>query len=560
MINSQNMKKSFVELNGRERAQALSDEGTFRELLGPFDNFESPHLEKQGIVPQSDDGVIVARAKIAGKDALIISLEGEFQGGGIGEVSGAKISGALELALVECKKGNLIAPVILYDTGGVRLQEANYGLLSIAEIHSAIVALREYVPVTAIIPGKVGAYGGMSITVGLCSSIIMTKEARLSLNGPEVIETEAGVAEFDSKDRIKIWQATGGEQRVAANFADKLVADDISEIKEATVNAIDAPPSVARPEQIEFYLNALSSFNPNNHLSPLEARKLFSNNPPERIKLEEVDKSSVGRGMTWFNCLTDNAFDESELSTVRVAEHDLLGEKAVFIAIVPDSKNNFPRVRSGEVGLKEGWTVAKAITEVVEADKDNQIKRPIIAIVDVPSQAYGYNEELLGIHQSLAASVNAYAKARLAGHPVVAFIPGLAISGAFLSHGMQANRIIALSDPGVNVHVMSKASAALITQRTIAELEEATKDVPAMAYDVESFESLGALSDLITGINADSPTEADLMIIVKKIKEAIKDIRENGTDLSNRLTSKYASESGRIATNQVRKKLEEQWN
>ena len=77
---------------------------------------------------------------------------------------------------------------------------------------------------------------------------------------------------------------------------------------------------------------------------------------------------------------------------------------------------------------------------------------------------------------------------------------------------------------------------------------------------LESFESLGALSNLITGINADSPTEADLMIIVKKIKEAIKDIRENGTDLSNRLTSKYASESGRIATNQVRKKLEEQWN
>src|SRR5699024_6250846 len=143
-------------------------------------------------------------------------------------------------------------------------------------------------------------------------------------------------------------------------------------------------------------------------------------------------------------------------------------------------KNPFPRVRKGEMGLREGWTVAKHIMEVIESDKDSQIKRPIIAVVDVPSQAYGYNEELLGIYQSLAASVNAYATARLAGHPIITFIPGFAISGAFLAHGMQSNRLIALRDPGVNVHVMSKSSAALITQRTIDELDEVTKDIPAM--------------------------------------------------------------------------------
>ncbi len=35
---------SFIELPARERAAALLDPGTFRELLGPFDRLESPWL------------------------------------------------------------------------------------------------------------------------------------------------------------------------------------------------------------------------------------------------------------------------------------------------------------------------------------------------------------------------------------------------------------------------------------------------------------------------------------------------------------------------------------
>jgi malonate decarboxylase beta subunit len=49
-------RRSFIELNARERAQALLDKGSFRELLGPFDRLESPWLPMQGVVPQADDG------------------------------------------------------------------------------------------------------------------------------------------------------------------------------------------------------------------------------------------------------------------------------------------------------------------------------------------------------------------------------------------------------------------------------------------------------------------------------------------------------------------------
>ncbi len=41
---------SFIELNARERARMLLDDGSFRELLGPFERIVSPWLEPQGIV------------------------------------------------------------------------------------------------------------------------------------------------------------------------------------------------------------------------------------------------------------------------------------------------------------------------------------------------------------------------------------------------------------------------------------------------------------------------------------------------------------------------------
>ena len=119
---------SFIELSARERARALLDAGTFRELLGPFDRIESPWLPMQGIVCQADDGVVIARGTIDGEPAVVAAIESAFQGGSIGEVSGSKIAGALELALRDCERGTIVRPVVLFETGGVRLQEANLGL------------------------------------------------------------------------------------------------------------------------------------------------------------------------------------------------------------------------------------------------------------------------------------------------------------------------------------------------------------------------------------------------------------------------------------------------
>ncbi|MBF8748262.1 biotin-independent malonate decarboxylase subunit beta [Pseudomonas monteilii] len=250
--------RSFVELGARQRAQALLDPDTFRELLGPFDRLMSPWLPRQGIVPQADDGVVIAKGRLAGRNAVVAAIEGGFQGGSMGEVGGAKIAAALELAIEDNRHGIPTCAVLLLETGGVRLQEANLGLAAIAEIQAAIVQLRGHQPVIGLIAGSVGCFGGMSIAAGLCSHLLVTREARLGLNGPQVIEQEAGIDEYDAKDRPFIWSLTGGEQRHASGLADAYVSDDLTAVREQVLQLLQAP-SAARASRPDWYLERLSS-------------------------------------------------------------------------------------------------------------------------------------------------------------------------------------------------------------------------------------------------------------------------------------------------------------
>ena len=270
---------SFIERDARRRAIALLDPGTFRELLDPFEQLTSPWLPRQGIVTQADDGVVAARGTLGGQPAVVLAIEGAFQGGSMGEVSGAKIAGALELAAEDNRNGIPTRAVIVFETGGVRLQEANLGLAAIAEIHAAICALRAYGPVIGITAGVVGCFGGMSIAAGLCSYLLMTREARLGLNGPQVIEQEAGIEEYDSRDRPFIWSLTGGEQRNATGLADVCIEDDSVTIRAQVIAWLQAAaPKHQRSEQIDHYLAQLAAVDTSRQATAEDVRARYSAN------------------------------------------------------------------------------------------------------------------------------------------------------------------------------------------------------------------------------------------------------------------------------------------
>ncbi|ENV47968.1 malonate decarboxylase, beta subunit [Acinetobacter brisouii CIP 110357] len=268
-------RSSFIELSARQRAQSLLDL-RYRELVDPFDRITSPWLPKQNIVPQADDGVVVIKGTIQKQPVVVIAIEGAFQGGSLGEVGGAKIAGALELAIEDNRKGIPTAAVLLLETGGVRLQEANLGLAAIAEIHAAIVELRQYQPVIGIVAGSVGCFGGMSIAAGLCSYLILTQEGRLGLNGPQVIEQEAGVQEYDAKDRPFIWSITGGAQRFASGLVDAFVEDDVEQIHQQVQQFLSGGcPAQPRSSRYAWFLEKMAQVDTREQISPSAVQQLY---------------------------------------------------------------------------------------------------------------------------------------------------------------------------------------------------------------------------------------------------------------------------------------------
>lgn len=239
-------RQSWFEATARKRVAGLLDAGSFNEILPPAASTPSPHLAQLDLPGAFDDGVVVGTGQLAGKPIFVIAQEGQFMGGAVGEIHGAKIVGQLRRAATE----KPAAVLFLIDSGGVRLHEANAGLIAISEIMRAVLDARAAgVPVIALVGGSCGAFGGMGIVAKLCSAIIISEEGRLALSGPEVIETVAGVEEFDSKDRALVWRVTGGKHRYLMGDCAALVEDDIAAFRTGAAEFLAAwqepLPSVA---------------------------------------------------------------------------------------------------------------------------------------------------------------------------------------------------------------------------------------------------------------------------------------------------------------------------
>lgn len=232
------IQKSFYEKTARNRIASIVDQGSFQEILKPGSIPVSPNLASLDIVGSFDDGVIIGQATIQDEPIYIIAQEGKFMGGAVGEIHGAKIVGTLLKAIENKPK----AVVFFVDSGGVRLHEANAGLITISEIMRAMLKVRDAgIPIITVIGGTNGAFGGMGICACLSTHVIMTEEGRLALSGPEVIETIKGVEEFDSKDRALVWRVTGGKTRYLLDHVDFLVEDDVDDIKQGIMEALTQP-------------------------------------------------------------------------------------------------------------------------------------------------------------------------------------------------------------------------------------------------------------------------------------------------------------------------------
>lgn len=259
------------------------------------------------------------------------------------------------------------------------------------------------------------------------------------------------------------------------------------------------------------------------------------------------------RGRVWFERIAAGATRVDGLPpSVPAADVSLHGVAIRAIAVVADPGARLPRARGGEVGIDEGYGIAAAV-------KGTPHGSGILAIVDVPGQAFGREEEALGLQQALAAAVEAYASRRRAGTPVAALLVGKAISGAFLAHGMQAGWIGALRDPQIEVHVMSAAATARVTRMAPEQIERLASEIPATSRRIESFASFGAIDALFDVSDPGDPSRADVDAVTAVVAAALADPSRSCRNPVERLKAD-AAHATRALAREVRARMEAEWN
>ncbi|MGA3174300.1 MAG: biotin-independent malonate decarboxylase subunit gamma [Syntrophorhabdales bacterium] len=224
----------------------------------------------------------------------------------------------------------------------------------------------------------------------------------------------------------------------------------------------------------------------------------------------------IGKGRAAIGMVVDpESFREGVIGDLIITDKDFgpgavigtaaLGNETCTIIAIDAMKTNrkFRVVYAGIIGLEEAYKMALAVYHSIEADKDNGPgeKRPLVLIVDTPGNAPGKLEEIFGMNKATGAYQLALAEARKAGHPIIALVIGRAISGAFLCHGLQADRILALGPKfGTLVHVMPLTSIARITRLDLEWLQELAKENPVFAAGPDFFYRLGGIEELIDRI------------------------------------------------------------
>lgn len=172
---------------------------------------------------------MIGKAKIGGKKLYIAAQVGQFVGGAVGEIHGAKLTGLFKAAARD-----RVPCALIIESGGVRLHEGSSGEIAITETMRAIFECRaKKVPTIAVIATDIGAYGGIGILSTCCDFRVMTEHGRLGISGPIVIEKWMGKKAYDSSNRALVWKTSGGKTKYLLGDADALVHDDAAAVREA---------------------------------------------------------------------------------------------------------------------------------------------------------------------------------------------------------------------------------------------------------------------------------------------------------------------------------------
>ncbi len=491
---------SYYESSARARLEGLLDAGSFVEYLAPPERQRSRHLTAFGIAAAFDDGIVIGRGRLHGRQVLVAAQEGAFLGGTFGEVHGAKLVGLLRAATTSAARPDAV--LLLLDTGGVRLQEANAGEIAVADAMIAILNARAAgIPVIALLGGRAGCFGGGSLVAACASGRAISEPGRLGVSGPEVIETAMGAEEFDSRDRPLVWRITGGRTRYLLAGADAYVEDTIDAFRAAALALVaDAPGfDVAALGRAQVTLAAIAGqFAGLRDATEIWQRLGLPLNLPDLADdayrpLAEAHRPGAARHEP-----ADRA--PFALGAVAAGALDWAGEAW----ITPDGvMGGVARTEAGTeialLGLIHGAPLSLAasltLSEALAAIMAEAPRRPILILVDTIGQKMSRSDELLGLSQAIGQLAQSIVLARQQGHRLVTLLTGRAAAAAYIALVLMAERVVAL--PEAEPAVLSLAAVARVTKMPLEELERLSATMPVLAPGLAPMQQLGAVHEVL---------------------------------------------------------------
>jgi malonate decarboxylase beta subunit len=502
---------SYLEASARRRIAGVLDPGSFREILPPAERVTSPHLAVLGLPAAFDDGVVVGAGTLGGEPVLAASQEGAFLGGSVGEVHGAKLVGLLRRAA----RSGPRAVLLLLDSGGVRLQEANAGLVAVSEVLRAVLAARGAgVPVVALVGGRWGCFGGMGIVARCCDAVAISEEGRLGISGPDVVEATRGVEELDASDRALVWRTYGGKHRWLIGEADRLVDDEIGAFRAAAAELVRAPRPVELATALAEHARLATRLAvaaecadaadlwraadaPEPGTAPLQTPAEFAAAAaPARerltsaaeMRLAPADAGAEG------GASPPSGRAEALLSSLFPAGHAVREHGGLLAGSGRTAAGELVAVLGSAGGTELGVEGALSLAgEVLRVVRDSP-GRPILALVDSRGQRMSRRDEVLGLNGYLGHLAGTVELARLRGHRVVALVHGEAVSGGVLPLGFMADEVHAVES--ANPWVMSLPAMSKVTKIPLERLEELSRASPVFAPGLASFLGLGAVESV----------------------------------------------------------------
>jgi acetyl-CoA/propionyl-CoA carboxylase carboxyl transferase subunit len=383
-----------------------------------------------------NSGICAVRGAIEGNTVYAYSTDARVMGGAMGAVGCRHIADAISAAARDRQ------PVIgLWHSGGARLADGIEALEGVGNVFAAMIQASGQVPQISVVLGP--AAGGAAYGPALTDLVIMSRDGRIFVTGPDVVRSVTG-------ERIDMAGLGGpdvhGGKSGVAHLVAETEADAMTQAR--AITRLLAQPGV-------FELPAADAAQDLRALLPSSARRAYDVIPLIRAILDTAEDSQ--------------GFQELQ---PRWAPNIVIGLGRICGGTVGAIANN--PLRKG--GCLDSLSAEKAARFVRMCDS---LGIPMLVMVDVPGYLPGVKQEWEGIVRRGAKLLHAFAESVV---PRVTLVTRKSYGGAYIamnSRALGATKVFAWPDAEIAVMGAEAAVNILHRKRLRAATEEERESLRA---------------------------------------------------------------------------------